>query len=244
MQAIMGTLGGLSLPRFRVGLITVLGALLVSTLSMPSAAEAKGASIIVVHGGSLDGPIILSDLQENLQFGASTSERVRMSADELDGRAFIEITQLWGSGWREIVEDEGRWDELPLDAGNPVNPGAFSKWAQWDRLYVGTDSEPPILTTNRGARELFWGFRIVESPALLILESHGVTRDMTDPSMLAPIGTFQFSEAPPRALPNTGSGGLADEGGGGVSAPWLRAFAASGAALIAASLLTWRHRAG
>jgi hypothetical protein len=132
--------------------------LCVLAMSPGGAAATAAPNVIIVQGDLLAGPVVLDDWGENLDLMLGLAEPVAEPPFSLDGRRTLEISLFWAVG---DYLDAGvePLELLETDFKLPENHEVA-------KLYLGRDSEPPVLD--------YKGFRVVETAAGDILASHGV----------------------------------------------------------------------
>lgn len=221
----------------RVLLLSAVACASIAIAAASGTAQAAAPSFAIVSGPGIDQPVRLSS-EESFAFMFGTV--VEIDAEALDGGEYLGFALFWFvPAGIDAVDDDP--DEAAAVGAN-----------QYARLYLGTDSEPPLLIfRDRNpfgwpVRQADFARRIGPHP-LDILAAHGVPLALTDPFRLAdpaddPPAVFADGrQILPVALPAAGSGGLAGESGNGPQ-PLLWASLAALAAVTGGAGLRFQRR--
>lgn len=133
-----------------------------AALAFAHAVEAAAPRFIMIHGGSLDKPIVLSDHQETMSFIYSIRHGAEASAESLQERPYFEMAFFWGPEWFKYV---GQESELIPEKAN-----------QHARLYPAFGGAPAVVAFDKEQRTLIPGprYRGVEMEGIDILRRHKV----------------------------------------------------------------------
>lgn len=89
--------------RCRLSLILPLAVLIGAIFAIPVYAAAP--RLMMIYGGTLVRPIILSDWQENGRLLAAITEEVKVISEELAQRPNFQVALFWGPEWAQYMEE-------------------------------------------------------------------------------------------------------------------------------------------
>lgn len=200
----------------RTALATTLMFVVVLAYARPTTAAAP--RVLLVYGGGLDRPVILSDWEENLEFMTGTSDPTDVRPEELEGRPYLELALFWGPEWTRYV-DEGQ----PLAALQPEQAN------QHGRFYPAYGERGPVLTLGvvPGPGTLT---RRAEPRAAEVLLRHGI-----------PAGPREQAGAPPTAAPTASLAAAGTSRASTTAMVWIGLAAGVAVVLLVGALLGRRR---
>jgi hypothetical protein len=116
-------------------------------------AEAAAPCLLIIYGGPLQKPALLSDRGEIFKIFTSTPNEADLDLNE---RPFFELALFWGPVWNAYV-NEGK----PLDKLRPEDTD------QKGRLYPAIGDKPAVITTGSMVKR-------IPSDGLRFLERSGL----------------------------------------------------------------------
>ena len=140
----------------------------------PTAHEFASPRIIVLHGGSLERPIYLTNPWENLQFMLAIGEHAPVRRSSLDTSDAIQVAMFWGTTYNWHAQDTTRLPQLLGSLGS----------AQQAALYLPPRAAVPYLDYHSAAADP--GVRHIAPIGLAVLHKAGLRLpSVTDSAMVA-----------------------------------------------------------
>ena len=87
-------------------------------LSGGTSLGAAGPRLILISGGGLERPIVLSDWQENMSFLQQLTTPQGPEPRQLAARPFLNVSLFWGPQWDEYLRDGRPLSELRPEQAN------------------------------------------------------------------------------------------------------------------------------
>ena len=140
----------------------LLGAAAIALASVTSVGAAA-PWVILVTGAQLERPVILANMDENLQFMLAVTQPFSPPT-RLAGRPFYEVAMFWGPEWQKYIADGSTLTALKPEQANQHGrfypaagnePAVFEFVDQPGRLNAGGRPSGPVRSVGRGGLEVF-----------------------------------------------------------------------------------------